>query len=563
MHDDPPTNRVPSATRPLAGFVPVPEPRAAAYRRAGYWTGATLAGALLERAGAQDPGRPALIGDGEAVAFGELSGRVERLAAGLRGAGLRPGDRVVVQLPNSPDFVVLLLALWRSGLIAVMALPAYREHELRRILDLSEAAAIVVPERLHRADHLATVRGLLRERGCRPTLVVAGAAGPLEPGEVALSALAGAPAEVDQPWPAEPGDVAVLLLSGGTTALPKLIPRTHADYLYNLRISADICRVGERTVYLAALPVAHNFALGCPGVLGTLLRGGTAVFLTAPHATAVLRAIERHRVTMTAAVPPLALQWADAAGRGEAELGSLELLQVGGSRLLPEAARRLRAALPGRLQQVYGMAEGLLNFTRLDDPEPVVLETQGRPASPADELRIVDETGRDVAAGAVGELWTRGPYTIAGYFRAEADNAVAFMPDGFFRTGDLVRRHPSGSLVVEGRLKDVINRGGEKVAAAELENVLLAHPGVLQAAAVAMPDSAMDEAICVYVVARPGRAPTLMEVRTFLADRGLARYKLPDRLETIDELPVTAVGKVDKGRLRTTAAAAVAGEARG
>jgi 2,3-dihydroxybenzoate-AMP ligase len=554
--DEPQTLPAETPGRP-AGFVPVPEDRAAHYRRAGHWTDSTVASALLAQAGVQDPLRPALHGDDETVTYGELPLRVACLAAGLRDAGLDPGDRVVVQLPNSPELIILLLALWRAGLIPVTTLPAHREHELRHVLSISGAVAMAVPDRFHRVDHLATARALRQEQPRLRTLLVSGAAPRrLEPGELALSALSGRGAAAGgavRPSPSGPADVAVLLMSGGTTALPKLIPRTHADYLYNVRVSGDICQVSERTVYLAALPVAHNFALGCPGALGTLLRGGTVVFVTAPSAGVVLRAIAEHRVTMTAAVPPLAVQWADAVRRHGGRLESLELLQVGGARLLPEAAHRLRATFPGRLQQVYGMAEGLLNFTRPDDPEDVVIATQGRPASPDDELRIVDREGRAVPEGEVGELWTRGPYTIAGYFGAGDHNAVAFTPDGFFRTGDLVRRHESGNLVVEGRLKDVINRGGEKVAAAELENLVLAHPAVLQVAAVAMPDVAMDEAICLFVVPHAGRSLSLAEARTFLTERGLARFKLPDRLETISDLPVTSVGKVDKRRLRELA----------
>jgi 2,3-dihydroxybenzoate-AMP ligase len=539
----------------MTEFVPVPEHRAAAYRRAGHWTGDTLADALLQSARAQDPRRTALDGEGNAIAFGDLPRRVQGLAAGLRDAGLVPGDRVVVQLPNTPDFVVLLLALWRAGLVPVMALPAYREHELRHVLAVSGAVAMAVPSRLYRQDHLALARELRDADPRVRTLIVAGEVERgLQRGEHALQVLASTP---PSDWagltPCQPGDVAVLLMSGGTTAMPKLIPRTHADYLYNVRVSSDICGVSNRTVYLTALPVGHNFPLGCPGVLGTLLRGGTAIFAARPHAAAVLGAIRQHRVTMTAAVPSLALQWAEAAQDDRRGLESLELLQVGGARLVAEAARRLRATFPGRLQQVYGMAEGLLNFTRLDDPEEVVIETQGRPASPDDEVRIVDSEGQEVPEGEVGELWTRGPYTIAGYLRAAEHNTVAFTPDGFYRTGDLVRRHASGNLVVEGRLKDVINRGGEKVSAAELEDLLLAHPSVAQVAAVSVSDSAADEAICVFVVTRAGRSITLTEARAYLVERGVARFKLPDRLETIAELPATSVGKVDKRQLQELA----------
>jgi 2,3-dihydroxybenzoate-AMP ligase len=519
----------------LEGHVPIPPDRAGRYRRAGHWAGLGLADLVLGAPGGGRGARVALVDGDQRVTYGELGAATERLAARLRGLGLHRGDRVVVQLPNGAPFVTLVLALWRLGAIPVLALPAHREHELRHLLTMSGASGLAVPAWLHRSDHLAVARRLLRGR---PLLLVLGGAG-LGPGEVDLVSA------IRMPWGGHVGDgpsgddVALLLLSGGTTGLPKLIPRTHDDYGYNLRVSAGLCGLDERSVYLAALPAGHNFALGCPGVMGTLASGGRVVL-----GPAALDVMTRERVTVTAAVPALAERWADAVELGTPRPRDLRLLQVGGARLSPDAAHRLRRVLRCGLQQVYGMAEGLLCFTRLDDPEEVVVGTQGRPASPDDEVRIVD-----------GELWARGPYTIAGYFRAPAANAAAFTDEGFYRTGDLVRRHPSGNLVVEGRVKDVINRGGEKIAAAELEDLTLAHPAVAQVAAVAMPDRSSGEAVCLFAVLRRGTVLTLEGIRSFLDRRGLARYKLPDRLAVVDELPLTGVGKVDKAVLRAWIAA--------
>jgi 2,3-dihydroxybenzoate-AMP ligase len=222
---------------------------------------------------------------------------------------------------------------------------------------------------------------------------------------------------------------------------------------------------------------------------------------------------------------------------------------VGSQRFAPELSRRARSELKCKITQWFGMAEGLLTFTRLSDPETIVDNTQGRPLCPDDELRVVDERDRPLGAGRVGELLTRGPYTIRGYYRADDHNSRAFSADGFLRTGDLVQITSEGNLVVEGRLKDVINRGGEKVSAAELEDLLLEHPAVRQVAAVAMPDEAMGERVALFVVAR-AEAPELRELRRFLRERGLADYKLPDRLELLPTLPQTQVGKVNKAALR-------------
>jgi 2,3-dihydroxybenzoate-AMP ligase len=348
--------------------------------------------------------------------------------------------------------------------------------------------------------------------------------------------------------------VALYLLSGGTTGLPKLIPRTHRDYVCNLKVSAAVAGLGRGSTYLAALPVSHNFALGCPGVLGTLAAGGRVVLTEARLVTGAVEAMAAEGVTIAAAVPGLAVRWAQHARTepGLAQRLRLRVVQVGGARLHAAQARELSAALGATVQQVYGMAEGMLCFTRLDDPAELTELTQGRPACPADEWRVVDETETDVPPGQPGELLVRGPYTIAGYLAAEADNAAAFAPGGWYRTGDIVRQHPSGNFVVEGRRKDFINCGGEKVSAEEIEELVVTHPRVTAAAVVAAPAELLGEEVCVFLTASAA-PPSLRELRGHLSRLGVAPFKLPARLRVVGELPVTAVGKVDKAALRALA----------
>ena len=223
---------------------------------------------------------------------------------------------------------------------------------------------------------------------------------------------------------------------------------------------------------------------------------------------------------------------------------------MGGARLADEVARTVRPVLGCTLQQVFGMAEGLLNYTRLDDPEDVICTTQGRPMSEGDEVRVVDELDQDVPDGTPGALLTRGPYTPRGYYRAAEQNARAFTADGWYRSGDIVRRRPDGNLVVEGRDKDMINRGGEKISAEEVENLAYQLPQVAQVAAVAMPDAALGERVCLYAVLKPGTTLTLEDVRQAMATAGVATFKWPERLEIVDELRTTKVGKIDKKALR-------------
>jgi 2,3-dihydroxybenzoate-AMP ligase len=211
---------------------------------------------------------------------------------------------------------------------------------------------------------------------------------------------------------------------------------------------------------------------------------------------------------------------------------------------------RTQHLIPGAfVQENFGMSEGMLFFVRLEDPEDVRLETCGRPISPDDEVRLVDDEGREVAPGEVGELTCRGPYTLRGYYGVPEYNARQFTPDGFYRSGDLMRMHPSGNYVVEGRKKDLINRGGEKISAEEIENLILSHPSVQNIACVPMPDPNLGEKMCACVILKRNRVLTLKELVAFLKDKEIAKFKLPERLEVLPDFPVSTFGKVSKKAL--------------
>ena len=537
------------------GTVPWPEELARAYAEAGWWRGRAL-GAELSAAADARPDATALVDGATRLSYRELTTRADALASRLTDElGLRRGDRIVVQLPNIWPFVVLTLGCLRAGIVPVLALPAHRQHELAHLCAHSEARALAVPGVLRGFDH-QDMAGELRASSATLRHVLV-AADQVRPGHTDLAALCAEPAgpashrarwDADQPGAR---DVAVFLLSGGTTGLPKLIARTHNDYAYNARASAELCGLDASTVYLGTLPASHNFPLACPGILGTLLSGGRVVMLPSPQPESVFAAVAAEGVTIAAVVPAVAQRWlAYADEHGARALGSLRVLQVGGARLADELARRVRPVLGATLQQVFGMAEGLLNYTRLDDPDEVICGTQGRPLSPGDEVRIVDGAGQDLPDGVPGALLTRGPYTPRGYYRAPEQNARAFTPDGWYASGDIVRRRPDGNLVVEGRDKDMINRAGEKISAEEVENLVYRLPGISQVAAVAAPDTELGERVCVFVVPQAGAQITLDAIRAGMAAAGVARYKWPERLEVAAELPVTKVGKLDKKALR-------------
>ncbi|MEV6569234.1 (2,3-dihydroxybenzoyl)adenylate synthase [Streptomyces kronopolitis] len=540
------------ATTPGLDAPTWPAEFAARYRAAGYWRGETLGGMLRERAAAH-PDRLALVDPAprrRTWTYRELDERADRLAAGFAARGIARGDRVVLQLPNVGEFLEVAFALFRIGALPVYALPAHRATEIGYFCSFTGAVAYVIPDRHAGFDHRA-LASEVKERtpGLRHVFVVG------DPGEhTALSDVPCDPAGT--PGRPAPHELAFLQLSGGTTGVPKLIPRTHDDYLYSVRGSNELCGVDAGTRYLVVLPAAHNFPMSSPGWLGALYAGGTVVLCPGTDPATAFPLIERERITLTGLVPPLALVWTEAAAAGGHDLSSLEAVLVGGAKYSEAAARRLEPALGCRLQQVFGMAEGLVNYTRLDDDPETVVTTQGRPISPGDEIRIADEAGRELPEGESGQLLTRGPYTIRGYWRAPEHQATAFTEDGFYRTGDLVRRTPSGHLIVEGRAKDQINRGGEKVAPEEVENVILAHPSVHDVSVVAVADDYLGERTLAYVILRADAAPLKgVAVKRFVRERGLAAYKVPDLVEFVDAFPQTGIGKVSKKGLRSAAAA--------
>lgn len=521
-----------------------PDDVAERYRAAGWWRGETF-GDQLDAWAAAFGDRTALVDGDTRLGYASLAAAARRQARALHAIGLRRGDRVVVQLPNRAAFVVLWFALQRLGVVPVHAMPGHRRAEVGHLIERSGAVGYVGPDRHARFDHRPLADAL---RTAYPGLRFVVIDGDVDgwDGFHRLDALPDGPEPAD-PGP-EPGDLALLLLSGGTTGTPKLIPRTHDDYACNARLAAEICELGPDSVYLAVLPMPFNFTMSCPGVLGVLSTGGTVVVARDPSPATAFRLVAAERVTIAALNPPLVPLWLQEAAETRPDLSSLRLLQVGAARLADDVARRIAPELGCRLQQVFGMAEGLINLTRAEDGDELVCTTQGRPMCPDDEVRVVDAGGADVPDGEVGELLTRGPYTLRGYYRAAEANRAGFTPDGFYRTGDQVHRLPSGHLVVVGRIKDQINRGGEKIDATEVEGHLAAYPGVLAAALVGAPDDDFGERPVAFLVC-DGEPPTARRAGVFLRERGLAAYKHPDRVIAVAEMPLTAVGKIDKSAL--------------
>ncbi|MBI2350175.1 MAG: AMP-binding protein [Deltaproteobacteria bacterium] len=522
----------------LEGVVRFPPEFAARYRAKGYWQDRSLAdtfnGLCTEYAG-----RVAVIDRDQSVTYAQLNERSERLALNLLDEGLRPLDRVVMQLPNVVEFVYLYFALQKVGAIPIMALPTHRTREVSQFVELSGAVACAAPERVKDFDYGEMIG---RIRDTSKTLRLGIILGEAPEGFLSLTDLIRrqprrSPEELKN-ITIDPEDPALFQLSGGTTGIPKLIPRSHNDYVYNSKAATAVTAVGPDKILLDVLPLAHNLPLACPGLQGFLLHGGKVVLANTTRGEDIFPLVERHRVTHIHVVPALLIRWVNDPLIKKFDLSSLQVIQSGGQRLQPEVRRRTKELIPSvTVQENFGMSEGLLMFVRLDDPEEVRMETVGRPISPDDEVRLVDDDDNEVAPGEIGEFLARGPYTLRGYYGAPEHNARAFTSDGFYRSGDLMRRHPSGNYMVAGRKKDLINRGGEKISAEEIENLILTHPAVQNAACVPIPDPTLGERMCACVILRRGAALTLEQLVSFLTT---------EDLEIMDDFPLSPFGKVSK-----------------
>ncbi|TAK80711.1 MAG: (2,3-dihydroxybenzoyl)adenylate synthase [Betaproteobacteria bacterium] len=527
----------------LEGVVPFPPEFAQRYRAKGYWRDKSLA-QEFSSVFHQYQSRIALVDGERQLTYGDIDRLTDNLALNLLELGLKPLDRVVPTLPNIAEFVILYFALQKIGAIPIAALVSHRFAEINQFVRLSGATACIYPERLGDFEFEPMIRRVQQGNAQLKHSI------PLSLLKQLIEKKANLSKEKLRDIRIDPTDPCIFQLSGGTTGIPKLIPRTHNDYSYNSRTAAPVCGVTRDSVLLLALPAAHNLPLACPGIQGYFFQGGKVVLSPTTRPEEIFKLVERHKATHIKVVPALLIRLINDPAIASYDLSSVKIIQSGGQRMQPEVRLKTQRLIPGAfVQENFGMGEGMLFFVRPDDPAEVKLETCGRPICPDDEVRLVDNDGREVPDGEVGELTCRGPYTLRGYFGVPEYNAKQFTPDGFYCTGDLMRRHPSGNYVVEGRKKDLINRGGEKISAEEIENLILMHPAVQNVACVPVHDANLGEKMCACLILKPGKGLQFPELVEFLKEKEIAKFKLPESMLVVDEFPVSTFGKVSKKAL--------------
>jgi 2,3-dihydroxybenzoate-AMP ligase len=491
--------------------------------------------------------KTALVEEGGTITYEELWKESYTLALMFLKDGIRKKDNVLVQLPNSITFVKTCFALFMIGTRPILMMPSHRERELEAVSVIAEPVAIVTVK-TELGIYYEKLAIDLKEKVKSIQRIYVDGEGDWGKNINQVESIDESVTHIDNPPDAY--DIALFLLSGGTTGTPKLIPKIHAAYLCNGKESAKRCEVTDESVYLAALSIAHDYPLCCPGVIGTLANGGKCVLCRTSSLEEVLPWIEAQKVTFTSIVPVVAAMWTEALEWSEiTDTSSLRHILIGAAKLETELARRLEESFDCKIIQGYGLGEGVTCFTSPKDSSDIAWQTQGRPISPGDVIRIVNEKGEPVSEGESGELIQTGPYTFFGYYRAPRLNEALFTKEGYFKTGDKAKLTKDGNIVILGRVREQINRAGENIIPEEIESFVRACEDIKEAAVIGLPDKELGERICVAAV-KKDKEISLTKLCQFLSSQGIANFKLPDQLVYVNELPYINVGKVDKKLLK-------------
>jgi cyclohexanecarboxylate-CoA ligase len=492
----------------------------------------------LYAAAARHPRSGAVVQGEVRLDYAQLLDRAGRVAAGLSERGVQPGDRVLTQLPNWWETIVVSWAVFLAGGVLVPIVPIYRERELRYVIDQVDPSVVIAPATYRGHDHATVLRTILADLGSTARLI--SVRGPSTPDDLA-ELLRGAAAQ-SRPRTGDPDDIAVVLYTSGTTANPKGALHSHRTLLAEVRDVAAHCRLDpESTRVFMGSPLSHITGLSY-GMLLPADLGCASVLQERWDPAAAVDLIEAEACTFTVSATPFLSGLADTyAARGQTS--TLDTFVCGGADIPSELVYRAHQIMGTTVLRTYGSTE--LPTSTMADPT-------GDPAQEAMDEGL-PMGANEIAVRPSGELVVRGPELFLGYLDP-ALNETAFDEDGFFRTGDIAAIDSAGRLRIIGRIKDIINRGGEKFSVAEIEAVLAQLAGVRDVAVVAVPDPRLTERACACIVA-DGTAPTVSQLREAIVAAGLAVQKSPEYRIVVDELPRTASGKIQRFLLRGQAAA--------
>jgi non-ribosomal peptide synthetase component E (peptide arylation enzyme) len=549
----------------VEGVRPYPEELVREYKGNRWWLETNFIDAFSQTCD-RYPQKEAVVEGESRLTFSELRESSQRAALAFLELGLGPGSIVLLQVPNWVESLVIYMGLQTIGAMPVMCLPRHGQRELERFCELTGAVAWIGPVTFGRTEYIPWLRAIREKHPHLKHLIVVREEAP--PGTISFSQLM-AESRADKgsgqylrKFRPSPDDVIHLAPTGGTTGLPKLVPRTANAHLTK---SYYFCRAfakGPEDVDLLFAPINHD----APQLVtvGSMVHFGTKIVLSpSTKVSDILAYVEKERATFTFLVPALMTDIVYFPDLDKYDISSLRAVISGGAHCPSDLVRVVSERLSFTFHNCYGQTEGAGTATRVDDPFEVIAHTVGKPFCPYDRYRVVDDEGNELPQGEVGELATQGPCIFSGYYKSEEENRQVFTRDNFFRTGDMAKFDPQGHLIITGRKKDIINRGGEKVSAVEVEEMIIRHPKVMRAAVVGMPDPRLGERVCAYVQPLPGESVDFEEVVSFLKAEGASVMLLPERVEVTDSIPVTAMDKVDKQRLMEDIARKLEAEGKG
>lgn len=537
----------------LEGVVPYREEDVELYTRRGWWPGLTL-GDYLDRAADVHPDKEAFVDSQSRLTYGQAREKVDKLAIGLMALGIQPLERVMIQLPNWNEFVIAYFACQKIGAITVLLIDRYRQYEINHLASLTGATAWIVPQKYKKVDYAPIIEDVCKEQSSlRHVITVRGEID--RPGSSCLERLIENSElteenrrQLERRSP-DPMQVAHMGPTGGTTGTPKIVPRTHNSLACGIGYCSTSWEQHCEDINLIVGPVGHDLSFG-KGFIGSVITQGKLVFLDSTDNSVICETIEKEKVTAIVWVPALAQRMLQSEDLDKYDLSSLKKMHSGGGASHPELIKGVMERLRMKFHNGYGGTEGMTCITRSYDDYETVCCTVGRPTFPHDIYKVVDVEGNELTPNTVGELLVKGPCIFTGYYNNPDENARVFDEDGFFKTGDLAKINEKGYISLTGRVKEMINRGGESISATEIERLINRHPDVAVVAVIPMPDPLLGERVCAYIEPVKGAALTFENIIQFLKDQKAAVLQLPERIEFVGTMPVTGVNKLDKKALR-------------
>ncbi len=534
------------------GFTPYDPKAAELYEQKRWWLGITL-GDMFDRASDLYPEREALVGSGKRYTWAELRSLVDNMAYNLLQEGLQPGDTLLLQLPNWPEFVISYYALQKAGLVMVSLTVNHTAREIAHLANLTQPKGWILPDRYRKIDYLPLIKQVKEENPVLEKVILIGEEIPegclkFEDLLVTKAGVEEIQTRLEQARP-DPGDVFQILPSGGTTGLPKGAPRTHNDYICNCEYKSKAWDLNVTDTVLVVSPVGHNLAL-LVCVTGSVFHGARQVLLDSTYPKDFCQIVQEEKITCTALVPTLISRIVQFEDLGQYDLHSLKKIYVGAANSPPELVKNVEERIGARYINAFGMVEGPLSQSRPHDPLEIRCNTIGRPCCPYDDIVTLDSKGKKNPPGVEGELSAKGPGIFTGYLKNPQANMDSFTPDGYFRTGDLAVIDEKGIIRITGRIKDIIIRGGENIAARDVEDMISAYPKVEYVAAVGMPDPDLGELVCAYIKPVEGASVSHEEILAHMDKMEASKIHYPARTEIVQEMPLTAAGKADKKVLK-------------